>query len=108
VQQCYAISLHFEPSGQAADADRLGTGFVVPRREAKRMNDTENLYTRMEALEMRIAYQDRTIEELSNSVTQQWKQIDDFAKKIAEMAVRLQHAEDNKSSGGAEPPPPHY
>lgn len=72
------------------------------------MNDTETLFTRMEALEMRLAYQDRTIEELNNSVTQQWRQIDVFAKKIEEMAVRLQHVEDNKVAGGAEPPPPHY
>lgn len=70
--------------------------------------DTETLNTRIELLETRVAYQDRTIEELNKSVTQQWRQIDDFAKQIEQMMARLQAAEDNKSPAGSEPPPPHY
>jgi SlyX protein len=96
------------PAVKQPNAGGRAAGLYMRRREAKRMNQTEALYTRMEALEMRVAYQDRTIEELNNSVTQQWKKIDEFAKKIEDMAVRLQHAEDNKTPGGAEPPPPHY
>jgi SlyX protein len=72
------------------------------------MNDAASLNTRIESLEARIAHQDRTIEDLNNSVTAQWKQIDDIAKQIEQMTARLQHVEDNTSSGAAEPPPPHY
>jgi SlyX protein len=72
------------------------------------MNDTQTLSTRVELLETRVAYQDRTIEELNKSVTLQWKQIDDFARQIEQMMARLQDAEGSKLSGGSEPPPPHY
>jgi len=64
---------------------------------------------RIEALEVRIAYQDRIIEELNTSVTEQWRQIDDLTKQVARMADRLQQVEQNApSSGEPEPPPPHY
>jgi len=32
---------------------------------------------------VRIAYQDRIIEELNTSVTEQWRQIDDLTKQVA-------------------------
>jgi SlyX protein len=72
------------------------------------MGDPE-LSARIEALEVRVAYQDRTIEDLNSAVTAQWQQIDDLAKQVARMAERLRHVEENApSSGGPEPPPPHY
>jgi SlyX protein len=65
--------------------------------------------TRIEALEVRVAHQDRTIEDLNQSVTDQWKQIDALTKQVAGMADRLQRVEDSTPSpDGAEPPPPHY
>ena len=64
---------------------------------------------RIDALEVRIAYQDRIIEDLNASVTEQWRQIDDLTKQVARMADRLQQVEQNApSSGEPEPPPPHY
>lgn len=72
------------------------------------MNDVETLNARIEQLEMRIAHQDRTIEDLNKSVTEQWKQIDALAKQAERTAVRLQHVEDNAPAGAADPPPPHY
>ena len=72
------------------------------------MTDAEAL-SRIEALETRIAHQERTIEILNTSVTEQWGQIDRLAKQVARMADRLQHVEDNvPSSDAPEPPPPHY
>jgi SlyX protein len=63
----------------------------------------------IEQLEVRIAYQDRVIEELNATVTDQWKQIDQLAKQIARMSDRLKSVEDNAPvSDGPEPPPPHY
>ena len=40
------------------------------------MSESET-QARLEALEVRVAYQDRTIEDLNTTVTAQWKQIDD-------------------------------
>lgn len=65
--------------------------------------------TRIEALEVRIAHQDRIIEDLNNAVTDQWKQIDALTKQVARMADRLQRVEDSAlPSDTPEPPPPHY
>ena len=64
---------------------------------------------RLEALETRIAHQERAIEDLNTTVTEQWKHIDALNKQIARFADRLQQIEDNAPSPGAdEPPPPHY
>ena len=64
---------------------------------------------RIEALEMRIAHQDRIIEDLNTSVTEQWKQIEMLTKQLGRFADRLKSIEDNAAvSGEAEPPPPHY
>jgi SlyX protein len=72
------------------------------------MNDAEAVNTRIEQLEARIAHQERTIEDLNNSVTGQWRQIDGLTKQVERLAARLQHVEDNAPPGAAEPPPPHY
>ena len=64
---------------------------------------------RLEALEMRIAHQDRIIDDLNKSVTEQWKQIEMLTRQVERFADRLKSIEDNApSSGEAEPPPPHY
>ena len=66
------------------------------------------LSARIEALEVRITYQDRIIEDLNASVTAQWRQIDDMAKQIARMTDRLREIETSTPPGEPEPPPPHY
>ena len=72
------------------------------------MTEAEAL-SRIEALETRIVHQERTIEVLNTSVTEQWEQIDRLTKQVERMASRLQHVEDNAPSSDApEPPPPHY
>ena len=64
---------------------------------------------RFEALETRIAHQERAIEDLSTTVTEQWKQIDLLIKQLTRFGDRLQQVEDNAPSSAAdEPPPPHY
>ena len=40
---------------------------------------------RLDALETRIAYQDRTIEELNVAITEQWKIIDQLSKRLTMM-----------------------
>jgi SlyX protein len=71
------------------------------------MNQDEAL-ARFEALEIRIAHQDRTIEDLSTAVKEQWQRIDSLTKQIERMGDRLQRVEDIVPPDGPEPPPPHY
>jgi SlyX protein len=74
-----------------------------------RMSEIETLSARIDALEMRIAYQDQTIEDLNNTVVAQWKQIDALTRHMASLADRILEAEDHAGGRGSpEPPPPHY
>jgi SlyX protein len=50
---------------------------------------------RIDALEMRLAFQDETIETLNQTITAQWKQIDALTRQLAELKERLQEAESN-------------
>ena len=73
------------------------------------MSDTTPDPARLDALEMRIAHQDATIEELNATVTAQWKQIDRLERQVAAL---IERAESSDLTGGDAPaahkPPPHY
>ena len=65
------------------------------------------LSERVDALEMRIAYQDDTIETLNQTITAQWKQIDALTRQLAALNDRLQEAE-TQAPGPVNERPPHY
>ena len=68
-----------------------------------------DLEARIEALEVRVAYQDQMIEDLNQTVIAQWKQIDSLKRQLNELLDRVQEVEDNGGGPSApEPPPPHY
>jgi uncharacterized coiled-coil protein SlyX len=71
------------------------------------MSETKGLSERIDALEMRVAYQDDTIETLNQTITAQWQQIDALTRQLAELRERLQDAERNAPAPANEPPP-HY
>jgi uncharacterized coiled-coil protein SlyX len=71
------------------------------------MSDTKALNERIDALEMRLTFQDETIETLNQTITEQWKQIDALTRQLAELKDRLQDAERN-SGGPVNERPPHY
>jgi uncharacterized coiled-coil protein SlyX len=71
------------------------------------MTDATRLNERLEAMEVRLTYQDETIETLNQTITAQWKQIDALTRQIAELRDRLQEAERNVP-GAANEQPPHY
>jgi SlyX protein len=71
------------------------------------MNDVDALNERIDALEMRLTYQDVTIETLNQTITAQWVEIDRLTRQVAELKERLQEAESNAPSPVDEPPP-HY
>jgi SlyX protein len=71
------------------------------------MSDVDALNERIDALEMRLTYQDVTIETLNQTITAQWIDIDRLTRQVAELKERLQEAESN-APGPANEPPPHY
>jgi SlyX protein len=71
------------------------------------MSDATRLSERIDALEMRLTYQDEAIETLNQTITAQWKQIDAMTRQLGELKERLQDAESN-ARGPANEPPPHY
>ena len=71
------------------------------------MTDTKTPTERIDALEMRLTYQDEAIETLNQTITAQWKQIDALTRQLTELKERLQEAESN-ASGPVNERPPHY
>ena len=57
------------------------------------MSDGNALIERIDALEMRLTYQDEAIETLNQTVTMQWLEIDRLKSQLSEMKARLQEAE---------------
>jgi SlyX protein len=66
------------------------------------------LSERIDALESRLAYQDQTIEQLNETITAQWKQIDALTRQVSGLSERLQDAEANTPTAPANERPPHY
>ncbi len=71
------------------------------------MTDAKTLAERIDGLEIRLAFQDETIEALNKTITAQWQQIDALTRQVAALNERLQEAE-SKVPGAADEPPPHY
>ena len=71
------------------------------------MNDIAALAARIEALESRIAHQDRVIDDLNATVTAQWQEIDGLKRQIARLGDQMQDVQ-ARVPEGPEPPPPHY
>ena len=68
----------------------------------------KELSERIDALEARLAYQDQTIEQLNETITAQWKQIDALTRQIGALTERLQEAEASAPAAPANERPPHY
>ncbi|WKA27542.1 SlyX family protein [Bradyrhizobium roseum] len=71
------------------------------------MSDLDALRERIDGLEIRLAYQDESIETLNQTITAQWAQIDRLTRQITELKERLQEAESNVP-GAVNERPPHY
>jgi SlyX protein len=70
------------------------------------MSDADGVNARIEALEIRAAYQDQVIEDLNQTIIDQWKQIDGLKRQLAEILDRVQEVEDGSTT--APERPPHY
>jgi SlyX protein len=68
------------------------------------MNEQE----RLEILETKITYQDRTIDALNEIVTHQQDQVDLLMREVRQLRKTLESLSATSIEGGEEPPPPHY
>ena len=71
------------------------------------MSETKLLGERIDALEIRLSFQDETIEALNRTITAQWQQIDALTRQVAALNERLQEAEAS-APGATDEPTPHY
>jgi len=63
---------------------------------------------RLAALEIRSAEQERTIEELSGQIAEQWQTIDRLQKKLDALANRFLTLEEQTAPGQDTAKPPHW
>ncbi|MBV2145040.1 SlyX family protein [Falsochrobactrum sp. TDYN1] len=64
--------------------------------------------TRLVELEIRIAEQERTIEELSSVLAEQWKMIDQLSKKLTALTDRFLLLEEQTTPDIPVTRPPHW
>jgi len=68
-----------------------------------------DLAARIDDLEARAAFQERTIEELHAMITAQWEKIDRLSRRYDRLKAEFDEiAEARPNQPAAEPPPPHY
>jgi SlyX protein len=70
------------------------------------MSESLSNSSRLDALEMRVAYQDRTIADLNEVITAQWGKIDALQREF--LKLREEYESLALPRGAPEPPPPHY
>lgn len=65
--------------------------------------------SRLDELEIRIAHQDQTIEDLNAAITAQWKLIERLERQVVRLAERVADSEQAVSEAApVNRPPPHY
>lgn len=73
------------------------------------MTDTKDMVARLEKLEERAAFQEQSIEDLNNTITDQWKLFDGLKRDIARLTDEMREVESGMDGNSRrEPPPPHY
>ncbi len=65
--------------------------------------------TRITELEVQLAHQSATVDELNDMVAKQWQEIDGLKKQLARLIGRLEQVEQSVPKGPSDDqPPPHY
>ena len=73
------------------------------------MGESGDLRERCDNLEGHVAHQEATIQDLSDTVRDQWAAIDALRREIAGLKDRLSAVEGDVVAGlPKEPPPPHF
>jgi SlyX protein len=69
-------------------------------------NHMNPLEKRIDELEMRVAHQDKTISELNDVITAQWKKTDALERQLRRLGEELQALDSNDAPANQKPP--HY
>jgi SlyX protein len=69
------------------------------------MSDQESRITQLEEV---VAYQAKTIDELSDQLTSQWKVVEETRAKLDRLTERFLTLEEESSEAPANTRPPHY
>ena len=73
------------------------------------MTETDDVQTRLDALEAHVAHQDQMIEELSDVAAKQWAEITRLNEQIERLKNKVEAFETGMDGyPGDDPPPPHY
>ena len=73
------------------------------------MDDIDALTARIEKLETLLAFQDEAMEDLSKTVTDQWKIIEALKRELAGLGAQVREVETHPAlSVTPDAPPPHY
>jgi len=71
--------------------------------------DAEGLTDRIEELEVKVAFQEKAIEDLGETVLRQWRDLETLGRLVSRLEQRLADTQASLVEPGApEPPPPHY
>ena len=73
----------------------------------EKTDQLSKLSDRIDRLEVRLMFQDDTIETLNQTITAQWREIEVLTRQLASISERLKEAEAKAPAPGNEPPP-HY
>jgi SlyX protein len=73
----------------------------------EKANDLRTMSDRLDAVESRLMYQDRTIETLNQTITDQWIKIEALVRQVATLSKRLEDTEASLPAPASERPP-HY
>lgn len=68
------------------------------------MQETD--HRRLEDLEVRLTHNERTIAELNEIITEQWRKIDLLERRFTQLREEMQNVA--PSGAGDDRPPPHY
>lgn len=64
---------------------------------------------RIETLEMRLAYQEQAIDDLTAALAAHYRQIETLKREVLNLKAQLRDVEAHPAlAPGREPPPPHY
>jgi SlyX protein len=70
---------------------------------------TDNLENRVEELEMKLTFQDQTIEELNSALIQQQIDFRKITRMLENVTSQIENiSQDGQADKHIEPPPPHY
>lgn len=73
------------------------------------MTDIKTLSARIDEMEIHLAHQDQTIDDLNKTIAAQWREIEELTRRIGNIGNRLHVVEENSGEPApVEPPPPHY